>query len=51
MFVIIVIHSYFTYISQGSVYSKVGYIITTLLQPYNNHIITNCLRNVSVKKF
>jgi len=45
MFVIIFIHSYFIYILQGSVETHLwcGGI-------YNNRIIANCLRSVSVKK-
>jgi len=46
MFVIIVIHSYFSYISQGSVkmHLRCGEI-------YNNHIIANCPQNVRVEAF
>jgi len=46
LFVIIVIHSYFTCISQGSV--------EMCLQcggMYNNYIIANCLQRVPVKEF
>jgi len=35
LFVIIIIHACFTYISQGSIYSFVEYIITILLQTVN----------------
>jgi len=46
MFVIIVIHTYFIHISQGSVkmHLRFGGI-------YNNHIIANFLWSVPVKKF
>jgi len=44
MFVIIVIYSYLTYVSQGSVktYLWCGGI-------YNNHIIANCSQSVPLK--
>jgi len=45
LFDIIVIHSYFIYISQGSVETHIccGGI-------YNNHVIANCPQSVPVKK-
>jgi len=46
VFVNIIIHACFNHISQGSV--------ETHLQChgiYNNHVIANCLQNVSVKEF
>jgi len=46
LFVVIVMHSYFTYISQGSVEMRLrcGGI-------YNNHIIANCLQSATVREF
>jgi len=46
MFVIIIIHLYFSYISQGNVemHLRCGGIC-------NNHITANCLQSVSVEGF
>jgi len=46
MFVIMVIYTYFIYISQGSVemHLQCG-------EMYNNHIIANCPPSVPVKEF
>ena len=46
MFVIIVIHSHFIYISQGSVETHLWYGGIS-----NNRIIANCLQSVPVKEF
>jgi len=46
LLVIIVIHSNFTYISQGSV--EMHLRCTGI---YNNHINVSCLQNVRVKEF
>jgi len=46
LFVIIVIHSHFIYISQGSVETHLWYGGIS-----NNRIIANCLQSVPVKEF
>jgi len=46
LFVIIVIHSYLSYIPQGNVEMHLR-----CDGMYNNHIIANCPQSVSVKEF
>jgi len=46
LFVIIVIHSYFIHISQGSIEIHLWHG-----GKYNNHIIANCQQSVPVKEF
>jgi len=46
LFVIIIIHAYFIHISQGSVERHLW-----CGGKYNNDIIANCLRSVTVKEF
>jgi len=46
LFVIIIIHTYFIYISRGSVETHLRYGGI-----YNNHIIANCSQSVKEKEF